>query len=265
MKKIVFFILMMLPMVVSGQSQDLRQELDSLPSEQRKLALYFAEKALGSMIDSLETEGRYTQALEVVDSIVYRWETNLKQSAPAMFYIRKLSILRHIEEWNDIIMTADKCLEVHKLDLTEGQKNLTYSARGDACRYTEKYRQAISSYESALCFCGNKGEQANMLCNMAFCYQRLQKLSTAQGLYEEGLNKFLEYFNTTRSYLLRNNISVSESYKKAVLGVFSAQLVQMAIYEQEYGSRSAMKEYLLMAVHCGSDYARREYDRIFGY
>ncbi|MBQ5980767.1 MAG: tetratricopeptide repeat protein [Prevotella sp.] len=266
MKKIVFFILMMLPMVVSGQSQDLRQELDSLPSEQRELALYFAEKALGSMIDSLETEGRYTQALEVVDSIVYRWETNLKQSAPAMFYIRKLSILQHIEEWDDIITTADKCLEVHKFNLTEGQNALTYSVRGNAYRNTGKYRQAIKSYENALRFYSdNIGDQANMLCNMATCYQKLQKLSTAQGLYEEGLNKFLEYFNTTRSYLLRNNISVSESYKKAVLGVFSAQLVQMAIYEQEYGSRSAMKEYLLMAVHCGSDYARREYDRIFGY
>ena len=266
MKKIVLFLLMMLPVVVSGQNQDLRQELDSLPSEQRELALYFAEKALGSMIDSLETEGRYTQALEVVDSIVYRWETNLKQSAPAMFYIRKLSILQHIEEWNDIITTADKCLEVHRFNLTEGQNALIYSLQGNAYQYIEKYRQAISSYENALHFYGNNiGDQANMLCNMAVCYKKLEKFSTSERLFEDGLRKFLEYFKTTRSYLLRNDIKVNDRYEKAVLGVFSAQLVQMAIYEQEYGSRSAMKEYLLMAVHCGSDYARREYDRIFGY
>lgn len=265
MKKIVFLFLMMLPVAVSGQNQNLKQGLDSLSSEQRELALYLAENVLVSMIDSLETEGRYTQAIEAIDSIVYKWETVLEQAAPAQFYIEKLCILQHIEEWDEIIKTADKCLEVHEFNLTEGQKGLTYSVRGDAYRNNEEFRQAIKSYENALRFYNNNGDQANMLCNMASCYKEIGKLSTAQRLYDDGLKKFLEYFNTSRSYLLRNNIRVDDSYKKAVLGVFGAQLIQMAIYEQEYGSRSAMKEYLLMAVHCGSDFAKREYDRIFGY
>lgn len=264
MKKIVLFILLMLPVAVMGQNQNLRQELDSLPQEQRELALSLAENVLVYMIDSLETAGRYTQALEAIDSVVYKWETVLEQAAPAQFYIEKLCILQKIEEWEDVVKTADKFLEVHKTDLTEGHKALTYSIQGSAFRSIRMYRQAIKCYENALRFYNNNGDQANILCSMASCYKEIDKLSTAQRLFEDGLKKFLEYFNVTYSYLLTHTIKVSDNYKQAVLGVFAAQLMQMAIYEQEYGSRSAMKEYLLMAVHCGSDYAKREYDRIFG-
>ena len=68
----------------------------------------------------------------------------------------------------------------------------------------------------------------------------------------------------SRAALLKTDYKLTDETKKYALEAFSGHLIYMALLEQENGNRSAMKDYLLMSVHCGNQLAKKEYNRIFG-
>ncbi len=255
---------------VDDARNQLNHVIDSLEvsPEGKDFAFAVAEMILLHRVDSVIEEGRYLQALTVLDSIQVYWKKLTDKDPSVSMYARKGTILMTLEEWQPLLTMCDECLRIHKESLTNKEGGLVYSMQGYAYRNIEKYLEAVKSYESAILYYtkdDNIGSVADMTCNMAYCYGKLSKYSTTSNLYEKGIAKFLEYYNITRSRLLAGEFKVADSYKKSVLGVFSAHLLDFAIFEEKIGNKQASKEYLLMSAHCGNDIAKREYQRIYGY
>ena len=139
--------------------------------------------------------------------------------------------------------------------------------QGNAHRNLDEYQEAIRSYENGAYYfnkIANNEGNGNMLCNMAYCYMKLTKHSTAFSLYKKGIDKYLEYFGTTRSALLKKDLVVNDSYEQTVLSVFSYHLLDLALFEQKYGSSLKFEEYLLMSAHCGNTNVKSAYQRVDG-
>ena len=257
------------PAIVENAEQH-RAVVDSLTMEEKEVAFHLVEEAALSAIDSIMDEGRYMQALDMLDYLQEDWKKLTNRAPSLRMYLKKANIQMYLEEWTELIATTEECLDVHKDDIleVEGVAALMYSMQGNGHRNLEKYRDAIRSYENAAYYYtkrGDLGGQGDMFCNMAYCYSHLNKYTMASSFYEKGLDKYLKYFDTTRFVLLRDDFYVKDPYKQTVLGVFAAHLFCMAVYEQDYGSRSASKDYLLMSAHCGDENARSEYRRIYGH
>ena len=135
-------------------------------------------------------------------------------------------------------------------------------------RFLKDYKNAIRSYEYVVSCCSKEGDyggQGDALCEIAFLYNKLGISATASSFYEKGLNKYLQYFHTTKQQLLRRRFKVEDdSLKESELEIFSLHLFKMAIFEGNNGNRLASKEYLLMSSHCGNSEAKSEYQRIYG-
>ena len=246
----------------------LKTVTDSLTEDQKDELFNLAEQILITRVDSIMHEGIYMQALELMDSIQANWKALTGREPSPMMYLKKGNILMYLEEWRDLIKTTEECLSVHKSDINDRVAAIMYSMQGAAHRNLEEYREAIRSYENGSYYytkTGDIGSQGDMICSMANCYSELGKHTMASSFYEKGINKYLDYFGTSRSALLRSNFSVKDSYKQSVLGVFAAHLFCLAVYEQNYGSRLNSKNYLLMSAHCGDKTAKSEYQRIYGY
>jgi len=246
--------------------KEIRSVTDSLSEEQKTALFELTEAVMIAGVDSVMGEGRFMQALELIDSIQANWKQLTGREPSPRMYLTKCNILMHLEEWRDLIRTTEECFSVHKSDITDRIAAIMNSMQGNAHRNLEEYREAIRSYEEGAYYYTRTediGSQGDMLCNMANCYGKLGKHTMASSFYEKGINKFLEYFGTTRSALLRSNFYVKDSYKQTVLGVFAAHLFSLAVYEQDYGSRLSSKEYLLMSAHCGDTTAKSEYQRIY--
>ena len=99
---------------------------------------------------------------------------------------------------------------------------------------------------------------------MAYCYEQLGKNVLASSFYDKGFEKYLEYFNVSRTMLLKSRIEETESLRRSNLHMFSCHLYDMAVREQNLGNRRASQEYLLMSAHCGNEQAISEYNRIYG-
>ena len=77
MKKIVLFLMMMMPMAVMGQSnkdiesaaQEMKMLLDSIKPERKVFFMEIMESIILTGVDSLKQEGMYNQALETCDSL----------------------------------------------------------------------------------------------------------------------------------------------------------------------------------------------------
>lgn len=250
--------------------KEVREMIDSLADAhdvQREAVYAFMEETMIAVVDSLVETGMYMNALDLLDSIQVNWKYITGSEPSPRMYISKGNILNHLEEWGELVKTTEECLSIHKEDITDRIAALMYSMQGSAYRNLKVYQKAIRSYEEGAYYytkIEDSGSQGDMLCSMAACYAKIGKYTMAFSFYEKGFNKFLEYFGTTRSYLLRNDLYVSDVYKKAVLGVFGAHLFGMAVFEQDYGSRLESQEYLLMAAHCGNAGAKSEYQRIYG-
>lgn len=276
MKKKFFTIVILLCSTLSyGQnnqsndvSTDFQQLTDSLSEDQKELLFTLAEDFMLSAVDSVMNEGMYMQALDLLDSVQVNWKKVTGMEPSAKMYLRKGNILMSLEEWSELIKTTEECINIHKEDIQDRVAAIIYSMQGSAYRNIENYKSAIRSYEYAISRynrVGDIGSQGDMMCSMAYCYDHIGKQSMASTFYEKGFNKFIEYFNTTRSTLLRGNFNVSDPYKQTVLGVFSSHLYGMAVHEQDCGDRLSSKEYLKMSANCGNSQAKSEYNRIYGY
>ena len=253
---------------IKEKKEQIKSVTDSLTEDQKDALFDLTEQIMYASVDSIMYEGRFMQALELLDSIQVNWKVVIGREPSPRMYLSKGNILMHLEEWRDLIKTTEECLSVHKSDITDNVAAIMYSMQGFAHSNLKEYREAIRSYEHGSYYCTKTGDlasQGHMICSMAKCYGELGKHTMASSFYEKGINKFLDYFETSRSALLRSNFSVKDSYKQAVLGVFAAHLFSLAVYEQNYGSRLNSKDYLLMSAHCGYETAKSEYQRIYGY
>jgi tetratricopeptide (TPR) repeat protein len=275
MKKIIALFLVIFYISVSNAqttsdntASEIKQMTDSLTTEQKALIFSITEQVMLNIVDSAMNEGMYMKALEFLDSIQVNWKKVTGTEPTYQMYLRKSNILMNLEEWQELVLTTEECLRIHKEVLPEKIAAFTYSMQGSAYRNLKNYKSAIRSYEYALSQynrVGDFGSQGDMMCRMASCYDQIGKVSMASTLYEKGLAKFLEYFGTTRSSLLRGIFTVNDSYMKVVLGVFSTHLFEMAVHEQNNGDRIASKDYLKMSANCGNGQAKSEYKRIYGY
>ena len=248
-------------------AKEVREMTDSLTDTQREAVYALTEEIMMGVVDSLAETGMYMKALDLLDSIQVNWKNTTGREPSPRIYLSKSNIQMQLEEWGELAKTTEECLSLHKTDITDKVAAIMYSLQGNAYRNLKEYQKAIRAYEEGSYYytkTGEVGSQADMLCSMAICYAKIGKYTMASSFYEKGFNKFLEYFGTTRSYLLRNDLYVSDAYKKTVLGLFGAHLLNMAIFEQDYGSRIESQEYLLMAAHCGNTGAKSEYQRIYG-
>ncbi len=244
------------------------ESVDTMSQETKQLMVNLLEYTMTSAIDSMVNEGMYTKALEMLDTMQANWKKITGMDFSERMYLTKGNLLQHLEEWEDLAAMIQECTTVHKESLDERIAPILYSLQGNAYRNLEKYRQAIGAYESSSFYYKKKGDigsQGDIFCSMALCYTKLEKYSMATSFYEKGLQKFLEYFETSRASLLRSELKVKDEYKQTLLGVFGCHLYNMALFQQDYGTRDAMREYLLMSAHCGHDGAKSEYKRIFRY
>ena len=240
---------------------------DSLSEEEKDAMLTIIEEVMVTAVDSIMNEGRFMQALELIDSMQINWRFLTEREPSPRMYLTKANILMHLEEWRDLANTVKECFSIHKSTINERIGAVLCSMQGNAYRNLEEYREAIRSFEDGVYYytkTGDVGSQGDMLCSMAKCYGELGKHTIASSFYQKGIDKFLEYFDTTRSALMRNDFSVKDPYKQTVLAVFAAHLFCLAVYEQDYGSRLDSKDYLLMSAHCGDTTAKSEYQRIYG-
>lgn len=275
MKKIVLLMAYMIMAYSFVQAQNkavvreqIMESADSLSEEQKDALFMLTEEMMLAGVDSIMNTGMFMKTLDLIDSIQVNWKSFTGREPSPRMYLMKCNILMHLEEWRDLIRTTEECFSVHKTDINDRIAAIMNGIQGDAHRNLEEYREAIRSYEEGAHYYTRTediGSQGNMLCNMAICYGKLGKHTMASSFYEKGINKFLEYFGTTRSALLRSNFYVKDSYKQTVLDVFAAHLFSLAVYEQDHGSRLDSKDYLLMSAHCGDTTAKSEYKRIFGY
>ena len=268
MKQLFFALFILLSVPASSQNTFPNQESsDTLSQEEKELFSLLAERFILNAVDSVMQEGMYMQALEALDSLQANWKKITGKEPSPQLYLRKGQIYMCLEEWQQLIDATTECISYNKDAMSDRMAALIYSMQGSGYRNLENYKNAIRSYEFAVSYyskVGDYGSQGDMLCSIAYSYDKLGKTSTASSFYDKGFMKFLQYFNTTRGKLLQSDIKVDDSYKESVMGVFSAHLFNMAIFEQDNGDRMASKEYLLMSAHCGNSTARSEYQRIYG-
>ena len=275
MKKIIALFLMYFSISVSNAqitsenvAYEVKQMTDSLTTEPKELLLTLAEQVVLDAVDSVMNEGMYMQALEILDSVQVNWKKVTGIEPSPQMYLRKVKILMSLEEWQELVLTTEECLRIHIEDISDKIAAITYGTQGYAYRNLEDYKSAIRSYEYALARynkVGDLGSQGDMMCCMANCYDHLGKTSMASSFYEKGVAKFLSYFGTTRSSLLRGEFNVTDSYMRMVLELFSTHLFAMAVHEQDKGDKIASKDYLKMSANCGNGQAKSEYKRIYGY
>ena len=250
---------------------DFREQIvaatDSLSEEQKEVLFSLFEDMMISRVDSVKNEGRFMQALEITDSMLAKAKTMMRRNPSPRMYITKMIILMQLEEWRDLIKTTEECLSIHRETANDRITAQVYSMQGNAHRNLDEYQEAIRSYENGAYYFNNIANNegnGNMLCNMAYCYMKLTKHSTAFSLYKKGIDKYLEYFGTTRSALLKKDLVVNDSYEQTVLSVFSYHLLDLALFEQKYGSSLKFEEYLLMSAHCGNTNVKSAYQRVDG-
>lgn len=240
----------------------------SLDDDKRKSANALAEAFCLMIIDSVMNEGRYMQALDMLDSMETVLNTTTNMPRTPQFYLQRINIYYGFEEWDKVISISNECMKIHKEDASASSAALIYKVQADSYFHIKQYDSALRSYELANAKY-KKAEmidgQAETVCNMGRCYNEKGKTSMAASLFEKGVDLYANYFGVTPSSLANKPLYVTDKYKKTVLNVFAAQLYEMAVFEQDRDNRPASKKYLKMSVNCGSEFAKSEYRRIYGY
>ncbi len=240
---------------------------DTLTAEQKDVMYQLIEKIMIQKVDSAIEEGRFMNALEIIDSLRSNWKYITGREVSPMIYLNKNIILMNLEEWEEVNENTSECFSVHKANLSDNIAAILRYSQGLAYSNLNQYKEAIGAYEKAMAYytkLADLGSQGDQLCSMANCYVKLNKQLMASDLYKKGVEKYLDYFGTTRSQLLKERFTVTDSYKKTVLRTFAAHLIGIAVLEEEKGNRTASKDYLLMSAHCGNETALSEYQRIYG-
>lgn len=105
MKKIVLFILLMLPVAVFGQKsasqakKEIQNYTDSLSDDQKGALFALTEEVFLISVDSLIANGQYLDAVELMDSIEYNWKYLTGYNPSERFYMTKTNTLQYLEEW----------------------------------------------------------------------------------------------------------------------------------------------------------------------
>lgn len=244
---------------------------DSLsPEKQMELVIAFSDKIVMDAVNPLVGEGRYMQALELLDSIEAKWKNFADLNLTPRMYMMRALIYTNMEEWHKVVLTTTDCVNYHKDTMPDDIASVIYDMQGLAYKNLKFYQMAIRSYENAYSYYSkseifNLSGQANAQCNIADCYAYLKKYYAASSCYERGLSLYFKYFNVTKDWLLKNDLRVTDSYKKKVLGLFGENLYQMYLYELERGDTFTAKECLLMSSHSGNSKAKVEYEKIYGH
>lgn len=268
MKHLLFALFTLL--TVAATAQDVKQNQilnDSLSQWEKEFGIILAEQFIVDEIDSIISEGMYMQALERLDSLQVKWSSISGRGPTLMMNILRGQIYMGMEEWQQLIYTTIECINNNKGELTDKAAALVYNMQGTAYKNLEDYANAIRSYENAFSHyskINDQGSQGEMLCNIAYSYDKKGKPSTASSFYQRGFSKFLQYFNISKKQLLRSDLKVDDTYRKKVMNVFGCHLFNMAVFEQDNGDKSASKEFLIMSAHCGNTIAKKEYQRIYG-
>ena len=221
--------------VTSGQSnEDIQSVKENLSEEDQHLvdsmANVLVEKALIYIVDSLQESGMYMKALDTVDRIMDYWQKEKGSNPPIRMYVSKGQILMHLEEWDPLIETCDECLLQYKDDtdvVVDMWLPLIYKMKGVGCRCAKIYKDAIVSYENALFYYTRDNRidnQGDIYYSMAMCYEQLGKNSIASSFYNKGFEKYLEYFNISRTGLLKSRIEATDNPQKSNLDLFSSYL-----------------------------------------
>lgn len=237
---------------------------DTLSQEKKELIASLAEQFILEAVDSVMQEGMYMKALEMLDTLQDGWKKVFGKGPSPQVYIRKGQIYFSLEEWQQLVDVTAECINYNKDNMTDRVAALIYSMQGSGHRNLGNYNKAIRSYESAVGYYskfGDNGSMGDMLCSIAYSYNKLGKTTAASSFYEKGIAKFLQYFNITRKQLLQSNLNVDEEYKKTVLGIFSAHLYCKAVSDNNNGDKLSYVEHLLMSANCGNTTAKREYLR----
>lgn len=267
MKHIFFLLFTLLSISASSQNTRNQEPIDTLSQEREELVQTVVEQVVLQAVDSIMEEGMYMKALEILDSLQAHRKRKTGKEPSLQMYLKKGQIYMHMEEWQQLIAVTNECIKYHNETMPDEMAALMYNEQGMGYKYLEDYKKAIRSYESAVGFYSiveDYGNMGDVLCTIAYCYDKLGKSSTAYSFYEKGFMKFLQYFNITKKQLLQSNLKIDDTRKEITLELFAAHLYNMAIHEQDNGDRLASKEYLLMSAHCGNSTARGEYQRIYG-
>ena len=241
---------------------------DTMSNETKEVIYEMIEKTIISAVDSIIEQGMYIQALQAIDTIQINWKKLTQMEPTLRMYMRKIQIFGAMEEWAKLVETSEECLKTHSSTMTDEACAHIYNWNGLGNSNLQKYKEALFSYEKTLAYytkSGNVGNQANAICRIAYCYSKIEKKSTALSLYEKGFNKYLQYFNVTKDYLLNHTLSFTDPQKKLCLSDFSLNLFNMALFAQEIDDYAARKDYLKMSANCGWEPAKKEYDRIYSY
>ena len=269
MKRILFVLFAFLTMTTSAQNIEQDKFIpDTLSQELKEIMYSYTEELIVKKVDSIANEGMYMQALEVMDSLQVIWKNITGKEPSPRMYISKGQIYSRMEERQSVVDATIECVNNNKDTMQGRVAALVFSMQGSGYRNLEEYHKAIRSYERALGYyseIGDLGSQGDMLCSIAYSYNKQGKTFATSSFYEKGLSRFLEYFNVTKKQLLKSNLKVvDDTYKEAVLNMFGTHLYAMAVFEQDIDDKVASKEYLLMSAHCGNSMAISEYKRIYG-
>lgn len=240
------------------QAKEYREQLKSLSDEDREKVLSKLESMLYLAIDSLEKEGMYMTALEMIDSFKDGWTKITDKDFPTMLYLKKGFLYSYLNDWGNAVKTTQECLSVH-----QNSKDTTiifiYELQGLGFKNLKNYNDAIIAYENVLSYYINNinvGNQAATLYNIGFCYSEDGKINLAASVYEKGFNKFLDYLGTTRSALLKTNFRVKDKTKSGLFDIFKYNLMYHSLLEIQMGNAKSAYEYMKMSANCGNEDAQ---------
>ena len=248
----------------SKDGDEFLKYFDGLPQEQQEeltnLMIDFTERAVMVVVDSLIEEGLYMEALEFVDSLCVEFPKNTGGlPAPPMVYFQKIILYHNMQESQQKIKAADDCIASishYQIRNYERMSAYVYRLRGDGYVSLGDYKTAISSYEKAIGLYKKLGEldqQAWLLCQIANCYGLCKKPFTSDKFFENGLSKYLKYFDTSEKWLLQNELVADDSDTQEKIKEFGKQLFSKAFYEATRKHNMLFEKYIQMAVHCGID------------
>ena len=100
---------------------EIKQMTDSLTTEQKALIFSITEQVMLNTVDSAMNEGLYMKALEFLDSIQVNWKKVTGKEPTYQMYLRKSNILMNLEEWQELVLTTEECLRIHKEALPSGR------------------------------------------------------------------------------------------------------------------------------------------------
>ena len=161
MKKLVLFVLMLLPMCSSvsahGQNKaEFREKFleltDTLTTEEKDSLFSILNSVTLDFIDYNLNEGSYCQALEFIDSIQGNWKYLTGQDVSIPIYLKRALVLVQFEEWEKLKELTGECLSTHKRDMKEAELAVIYNMQGLSHLSLKEYHPRLVILEDKLMY-----------------------------------------------------------------------------------------------------------------